>query len=48
MRDLAYAPGDASELKVGAEVAILRAKRKLDGTWETDRINVGRGGVIPD
>jgi len=47
-RILAYAPGDRGELKVGAAVAILRAKRKLDGTWETDRINVGRGGVIPD
>jgi hypothetical protein len=47
-RILAYAPGTRSELKVGAEVAILRARRKLDGTWETDRINVGRGGVIPD
>ena len=47
-RILAYAPGDRAELKVGAEVAILRAKRKLDGTWEADRVNVGRGGVIPD
>jgi len=47
-RILAYAAGERSELKVGAEVAILRAKRKLDGTWEADRVNVGRGGVIPD
>jgi hypothetical protein len=47
-RILAYAPGDRSELKVGAHVAILRAKRKLDGSWEADRINVGRGGTIPD
>jgi hypothetical protein len=47
-RILAYAPGDRAELKAGAEVAILRAKRKLDGTWEADRVNVGRGGVIPD
>ena len=47
-RILAYAAGDRAELKVGAEVAILRAKRKLDGTWEADRVNVGRGGVIPD
>ena len=47
-RLLAYAVGARSELKVGAEVAILRAKRKLDGTWEADRVNVGRGGVIPD
>jgi len=47
-RILAYAIGERGELKVGAEVAILRAKRKLDGTWEADRVNVGRGGVIPD
>ncbi|HVX91978.1 MAG TPA: hypothetical protein VG985_02015 [Xanthobacteraceae bacterium] len=47
-RILAYAPGERGELKVGAHVAILRARRKLDGTWEADRVNVGRGGVIPD
>jgi hypothetical protein len=29
-------------------LAIVDAKRKLDGTWEADRINFGRGGVIPD
>jgi hypothetical protein len=46
-RILAYAPGDRSEVKVGAEVAIPRARRKLDGTWEADRITVGHG-VIPD
>ena len=47
-RILAYSVGDRSELKVGAHVAILRAKHKLDGSWEADRVNVGRGGVIPD
>ena len=47
-RILAYSVGDRGELKVGAHVAILRAKRKLDGTWEADRVNVGRGDVIPD
>jgi len=47
-RILAYSVGSRGELKVGAHVAILRAKRKLDGTWEADRVNVGRGGVIPD
>jgi hypothetical protein len=45
---LAYTMGERSELKPGVSVGIVRAKRKLDGTWETDRINVGRGGVIPD
>jgi hypothetical protein len=47
-RILAYVPGERSELKPGTAVGITRAKRKLDGTWEADRINVGRGGVIPD
>jgi hypothetical protein len=47
-RILAYAPGERSELKVGAAVAIVRAKRKLDGSWEADSINVGRDGVMPD
>jgi hypothetical protein len=45
---LAYVAGEQSEVKPGAAVAIVRAKRRLDGTWEADRINVGRGGVIPD
>ncbi len=45
---LAYVVGERTELKPGAAVAIVRAKHKLDGTWEADRINVGRGGVIPD
>ena len=47
-RILAYAPGERGELKLGAEVAIPRARHKLDGSWEADRISVGRGGVIPD
>lgn len=47
-RILEYLPGARSELKVGAAVAIARAKRKLDGSWEADRITVGRGGVMPD
>jgi uncharacterized cupin superfamily protein len=47
-RILAYLPGTRSELKVGAAVAITRAKRKLDGSWEADRISVGRDGVLPD
>jgi hypothetical protein len=47
-RILAYLPGTRSELKIGAALAITRAKRKLDGTWEADRITVGRDGVMPD
>ena len=44
---LAYSQGDRSDLKAGAHVAIVRAVRKPDGKLEADRINVGRGGVIP-
>ncbi len=44
---LAYAAGDRGELKVGARVAILRVKQKPDGGLEADRINVGRGDVVP-
>jgi len=44
---LAYAAGERSELKVGAHVAIMRVKQKLNGALEADRINVGRGDVVP-
>ena len=44
---LAYSVGDKSELKPGVNVAILRAKKTANGALEADRVNVGRGGVIP-
>ena len=44
---LAYSAGERSDLKVGARVAILRVKQKLNGALEADRINVGRGDVVP-
>ena len=44
---LAYAVGDKSELKPGAHVAIVRALKKPDGSLEANRINVGRGEVVP-
>src|SRR5665213_3587842 len=44
---LAYAVGEKSELKPGAHVAIIRAVKKPDGSLETNRVNVGRGGVVP-
>ena len=44
---LAYAPGERAELKVGAHLVVPAIKRKLDGSLGADRINVGRGGVIP-
>ncbi len=45
---LAYMVGDKSELKPGAQIAIVRAAKKPDGTLEANRVNVGRGGVTPE
>ena len=39
--------GDKSELKPGANVAIAAATKKPDGTYETTRVNVGRGDFVP-
>jgi hypothetical protein len=44
---LAYTVSDLSELKPGAHVALLRVAKKLNGSLEADRVNVGRGGVVP-
>jgi hypothetical protein len=44
---LAYAVGDKSELKAGAHVAILRAQKQADGSLTANRVNVGRGDVVP-
>ena len=43
----AYAAGDKSELKPGAHIAIVRAVKKPDGSLAADRVNVGRGEVVP-
>ena len=42
-----YAIGDRSDLKPGAHFTVLSAAKKPDGTFEADRINVGRDGVVP-
>lgn len=44
---LAYSVGDRAELKPGAHIAIVRVTKKPDGSLEADRVNVGRGGVVP-
>ncbi|HZL31503.1 MAG TPA: hypothetical protein VFC54_10655 [Pseudolabrys sp.] len=44
---LNYVVGDRSELKSGAHVAIIRAVKKPDGSLEANRVNVGRGEVVP-
>ena len=43
----AYVAGDKSELKPGAHIAIVRALKKPDGALEANRVNVGRGEVVP-
>ena len=43
----AYVVGDKSELKPGAHIAIIRADKMPDGTLQTNRVNVGRDGVVP-
>jgi hypothetical protein len=45
---MAYVVGDKSELKPGANIAINAATKKPDGSLETNRINVGRGDVVPN
>jgi hypothetical protein len=41
-----YVPGDKSELKAGAKV-IAFFKKMPDGTFEANRISVGRDGLTP-
>jgi hypothetical protein len=41
-----YAPADKSELKAGAKV-IAAMKRLADGSFETNRVSVGRDGLTP-
>ncbi|MPZ38002.1 MAG: hypothetical protein GEU95_08035 [Rhizobiales bacterium] len=45
---MAYAVGDRSELKPGANIAINAAEQKPDGSLAASRVNVGRGDVRPD
>ena len=42
-----YVVGDRSELKPGANILIVNAAKKPDGTLEAARVNVGRDGVTP-
>jgi len=43
----AYLMGSKDELRPGANINITRATKKPDGTFEADRVNVGRDGVVP-
>ena len=42
-----YEVGGKGDLKAGARFTVLAATKKPDGTLEASRINVGRGGVVP-
>ncbi len=42
-----YEVGGKSDLKAGARFTVLAATKKPDGTFEANRINVGRDGVVP-
>jgi hypothetical protein len=43
-----YQISDASALKPGAAISIVAATKKPDGSFETNRINVGLNGVVPN
>lgn len=42
-----FVPGSMSDLKAGAQIFILGAKKMPDGSLETAGINVGRDGAAP-
>lgn len=42
-----YEIGDRNDLKPGAAFTILSAVKKSDGSLETNRVNVGRDGAVP-
>ena len=44
---VAYAPGDKSELKPGAQIIIFGATKQPDGSLTTPTVSVGRDGVVP-
>ena len=41
-----YVPGDRSDLKAGSKI-IAFVKKLPDGSYETNRVNVGRDGLTP-
>jgi len=43
----AYVVGSKDELKPGANINIVAATKKPDGTFEAARVNVGREGIVP-
>jgi hypothetical protein len=45
---IANVVGGMSDLTPGANIAIAAATKKPDGTYDASRINVGRGGFVPN
>lgn len=43
----AYVVGYKAELKPGARIAIVHALKMPDGSFQANRVNVGRGKVVP-
>jgi hypothetical protein len=44
---VAFVTGEKSEIKPGAKIIIFGARKKDDGSLETNRIGVGRDGITP-
>jgi hypothetical protein len=42
-----YAPADKSALVPGANVIIVNAAKRDDGTYATSGVNVGKDGLVP-
>ena len=42
-----YVPADRSDLKAGAKVFAFTNKKLPDGSFETNRVSVGRDGITP-
>jgi outer membrane lipoprotein SlyB len=42
-----FVPGDANDIKPGAQIFIVAGKKMPDGTIEAPGLNVGRDGVAP-
>jgi hypothetical protein len=44
---VAFAPGDKADLKPGAKIFIVAAKKQADGSLQTPRIAYGKDGLTP-
>lgn len=42
-----FVPGNKDELRPGAQVIVLGAKKAADGSFDTARVNVGLNGLTP-